>query len=140
MVTLEENDTSELCEDLNTLNGSLIFMAFIVVSVLLSYWVLRIQRRGLCLTIQGDAQRAQQLPDVFPLQLGASALVVGSLGYFFTLNLDAWAHAEGETACRSARLNVIAGFLVLLAALIRLYHLNDTQRSQPALTEELLPD
>ena len=122
------------------MNTSRVFLLFILASIMISYHVLMLQREGVCLTLRGDTEAAAALPDVFPLRVGGSALVVGSTGLFFTLALRACAQAEGEVARHSAWMNVVAGFLVLLAALIRLYDINYVQRSQPVLTEELLPD
>ena len=65
-----------LREQLRTVDESLLFLLLIVLSVLLSYWGVRIQREGLCRTLQGDAEGAAALPRVFPIRLSASALVV----------------------------------------------------------------
>ena len=69
------------------MDESLLFLLLIVLSVLLSYWGVRIQREGLCRTLQGDAEGAAALPRVFPIRLSASALVVGALGFFLCLAL-----------------------------------------------------
>ena len=140
MIRLDETNREALCEGLETLETSRGFLLLLLASVMLSYYVLTIQRDGVCLTLKGDAQAAAALPDVFPLRAGGSALVVGALGYFFVLTLRTCAQAKDPVAIHSANMNVIAGFLVLLAALIRLYDLNFVQRNQPALTEDLLPD
>ncbi len=50
------------------------------------------------------------------------------------------ADPDDPVARHSAWMNVIAAFLVLLAALIRLFDLNFVRRAQPALAGELLPD
>ncbi|MFQ9916792.1 MAG: hypothetical protein ACLRWQ_10755 [Flavonifractor plautii] len=76
-----------LREQLRTVDESLLFLLLIVLSVLLSYWGVRIQREGLCRTLQGDAEGAAALPRVFPIRLSASALVVGALGFFLCLAL-----------------------------------------------------
>ncbi|MFQ7452686.1 MAG: hypothetical protein ACLRNQ_16285 [Flavonifractor plautii] len=83
-----------LREQLRTVDESLLFLLLIVLSVLLSYWGVRIQREGLCRTLQGDAEGAAALPRVFPIRLSASALVVGALGFFLCLALK----TERETA------------------------------------------
>lgn len=75
-----------LREQLRTVDESLLFLLLIVLSVLLSYWGVRIQREGLCRTLQGDAEGAAALPRVFPIRLSASALVVGALGFFLCLD------------------------------------------------------
>ena len=51
-----------LREQLRTVDESLLFLLLIVLSVLLSYWGVRIQREGLCRTLQGDAEGAAALP------------------------------------------------------------------------------
>ena len=131
-----------LCRQLDTVDTALGFLLLIVLSVLVSYTATARQRQALCLAIQGDTDRAAELGDVYPLRLGSSALVVGSLGYFFMLALKTCRNADPDdpVARHSAWMNVIAAFLVLLAALIRLFDLNFVRRAQPALAGELLPD
>lgn len=102
----------------------------IVLSVLLSYWGVRIQREGLCRTLQGDAEGAAALPRVFPIRLSASALVVGALGFFLCLALKTEREtAQGGTpaARRSACTNLWASLFVFLAALLRLDDLLGTR-------------
>ena len=84
-----------LREQLRTVDESLLFLLLIVLSVLLSYWGVRIQREGLCRTLQGDAEGAAALPRVFPIRLSASALVVGALGFFLCLALKTGRDAGG---------------------------------------------
>ena len=112
-----------LREQLRTVDESLLFLLLIVLSVLLSYWGVRIQREGLCRTLQGDAEGAAALPRVFPIRLSASALVVGALGFFLCLALK----TERETARRSACTNLWASLFVFLAALLRLDDLLGTR-------------
>ena len=113
-----------LREQLRTVDESLLFLLLIVLSVLLSYWGVRIQREGLCRTLQGDAEGAAALPRVFPIRLSASALVVGALGFFLCLALK----TERETAARrSACTNLWASLFVFLAALLRLDDLLGTR-------------
>ena len=109
-----------LREQLRTVDESLLFLLLIVLSVLLSYWGVRIQREGLCRTLQGDAEGAAALPRVFPIRLSASALVVGALGFFLCLALKTEREtARGGTpaARRSACTNLWASLFVFLAAL-----------------------
>lgn len=70
-----------LREQLRTVDESLLFLLLIVLSVLLSYWGVRIQREGLCRTLQGDAEGAAAAPGVSPLpeRLGPGG---GSAGLF----------------------------------------------------------
>lgn len=131
-----------LCDDLALVDADLVFLFMIVTGVLLSWLATVRQRDALCLTIQGQTEQAEQIGDVTRLRLGTSALVAGSLGFFFMQALDAWknAGADDPTAKKSAWFNLIASFLVLLAALIRLLDLNFVRRAQPALAGDLLPD
>ena len=136
------NDEREgLWAQLETVDADLGFLFLIVTAVLLSFWATVRQRDALCLTIQGDAGRASRVGDVGRIRLAVSALVVGSLGFFFTQALDTCQNAgpEDETARRSAHFNLIASFLVLLAALIRLLDLNMVRQAQPALDNTLPP-
>ena len=114
-----------LREQLRTVDESLLFLLLIVLSVLLSYWGVRIQREGLCRTLQGDAEGAAALPRVFPIRLSASALVVGALGFFLCLALK----TERETARGGtpACTNLWASLFVFLAALLRLDDLLGTR-------------
>ena len=119
-----------LREQLRTVDESLLFLLLIVLSVLLSYWGVRIQREGLCRTLQGDAEGAAALPRVFPIRLSASALVVGALGFFLCLALKTEREtARGGTpaARRSACTNLWASLFVFLAALLRLDDLLGTR-------------
>ena len=131
-----------LCGELELVDADLGFLFLIVTSVLLSFWATVRERDALCLTIRGDTEQAARAGDVGRIRLGASALVVGSLGFYFMQALDTCRNAGplDETARRSARLNLIASFLVLLAALIRLLDLNMVRRAQPALDETLPPE
>ena len=114
-----------LREQLRTVDESLLFLLLIVLSVLLSYWGVRIQREGLCRTLQGDAEGAAALPRVFPIRLSASAL-----GFFLCLALKTEREtARGGTpaARRSACTNLWASLFVFLAALLRLDDLLGTR-------------
>lgn len=135
-------DGEKLCEELELVDTDLGFLFLIVLSVLLSFRATVRERDGLYLRLRGEEQAAQQAENVAPLRLAASALVVGSLGFFFMQALEACrtVNPADETACRSARLNLIASFLVLLASLIRLLNFNMLRRSQPALDETLPPE
>ena len=106
-----------LREQLRTVDESLLFLLLIVLSVLLSYWGVRIQREA-------------ALPRVFPIRLSASALVVGALGFFLCLALKTEREtARGGTpaARRSACTNLWASLFVFLAALLRLDDLLGTR-------------
>ena len=79
-------------------------------------------------------------PDLIPARLAVSALVVGSLSYFFLLSLETLctARSRGGSLCLAGR-NARASLLVLAAALIRLYDLNILRCTAPALESEELP-
>lgn len=134
-------DGEALRGELELVDTDLGFLFLIVLSVLLSYRATVRERDGLCLRLRGEAQAAQRAENVAPLRLAASALVVGSLGFFFMQALDACRDADpaDETAYQSARLNLTASFLVLLASLIRLLNFNMVRRAQPALDDTLPP-
>lgn len=136
-----EDGREALCEELKLVDSDLGFLFLIVLSVLLSFRATVRERDGLYLRLCGEEAAAQRAENVAPLRLAASALVVGSLGFFFMQALDACRDADpaDTTACQSARLNLIASFLVLLAALIRLLNFNMVRRAQPALDETLPP-
>ncbi len=86
----------KLCQQLGIVDDSLGFLLLIIGATLLSYWAVVIQRRGLCLTIQGKTEEAGRLPDVYPLRHKASAIIVGALGF--------WRRPRpGTTAWPSAR-------------------------------------
>ena len=135
------DEQQSLCEYLELVDTDLGFLFFVVTSVLLSFWATVRQRDALCLTIQGEEELAAQVGEVGRFRLAASALVIGALGFFFMQALDTCRQADpsDETACRSARLNLIASFLVLLASLIRLFDLNMVRRAQPSLDNTLPP-
>ena len=111
----EEALKRQLC----TADGSLLFLSLLLLSVGLSYWGVSLQREGLCRTLRSDAEGAANLPEVFPIRLWASALVVGCLGFFLCLAVKTDREAGYETA-QSARTNLWASVLVFLAALLRL--------------------
>lgn len=127
MSGLEERERETLCARLGTVDDSLGFLLILISSVLLSFWAVLLQRKGLCLTLEGDLQGAAALPGVLPIQKKAGAMVVGSLGFFLSLALETWEQARetgGEAARRSAGVNLWASLFVLLAALLRFQELN----------------
>lgn len=105
---------------LRTAEQSVLFLVLLIFSLLLSLWAAVRQR---------DQLAAGETPtQVFPVRMGASALVVGSLGFFLCLSLrTARAAAQGEdpAARRSADRNLAAALLVFAAALLRLWDLTD---------------
>ena len=121
-----EGERQELCMELEQINTSLGFLLLILFSVSLSFLSLSRQRGALCLTLAGREDRAELVGDVYCIRLAASSLIVGALGYFFTLALENCRSADpcDPAAARSAFRNLLAGLLVLAAALIRLFDLN----------------
>ena len=90
----ETNSRQTLCSQLKTVDASLLFLLFIILSVVLSYAAVGIQRRQLADTLAGNTQAAAALPPVFPIRCCASALVIGALGFFLCLALNAWQQAS----------------------------------------------
>lgn len=137
-----ERDT--LCRQLGITDRSLGFLLIIIAATLLSLWSVVIQRRGLCLTLLGNTEAAQSLPPVYPIKHKASAMIVGSLGFFLCLALNALAEAEAGTDCvarRSARTNLWASLFVLAAGILRFVDLNFVERCQRGLeSDDTLPD
>ncbi len=130
----EQRDT--LCRQLADVDASLYFLLLLILSVCLSWGAAAIQRQGLCRVLKGEAR---ELPDVFPLRLAASALVVGALTFFFGLALKGWGEADpvDPSACRSAGIDLWASLFVLAAALLRLSALAESQGQAPALDQDL---
>lgn len=123
-------DREELERAVGTLDQAIFFIVVIIGSVLLSWLALLEQRRQAEDALEGkDLSNA---PSVFPLRLGASALVIGALGFFFCLALDRERTAQtGDDPVerRSAGINSLASTLVLGAALVRLDDLLLVERS-----------
>ncbi|MCI8441087.1 MAG: hypothetical protein HFG27_00950 [Provencibacterium sp.] len=113
---------------LSILNQSLGFLLLVIFSVLLSFYALTLQRKQLIYS-QECPERLESLPPVFPIRLLAGAIVSGSLCFFLHLALQS-AQQPGQTPeqCLSSRRNIVASFLVLAAALIRLFDLSEIQR------------
>lgn len=128
-----------LCQQLGITDESLRFLVLIILSILLSFSSVLLQRRQLVCTIEGNTQAAAAVPDVFPMKCAAGALVVGSLGFFLMLALNTCKTAAQGDDCvaqRSASTNVWASLFVFTAALLRLWDLNYLRRCQPTLTQD----
>ena len=130
---LEQTGWDALRGQLNTLDTSLLFLALLTGATALSW------ERGALLSLLSGEDIPE--PDLIPARLAVSALVVGSLSYFFLLSLETLctARSQGAAACASAERNARASLLVLAAALIRLYDLNILRCTAPALESEELP-
>ena len=135
---LEQTGWDALRGQLNTLDTSLLVLALLPGATALS-WAILSRQRGALLSLHSGEDIPE--PDLIPARLAVSALVVGSLSYFFLLSLETLctARSQGAAACASAGRNARASLLVLAAALIRLYDLNILRCTAPALESEELP-
>ena len=135
-------EREELEKALAALDESIFFIVVIVASVMLSWLSLVKQRRDTCKALEcGDLT---QDPSIFPLRLGASALIIGALGFFFYMAVQRHRQACERTdpvEKRSSYINAWAAVLVLAAALLRLDDLLFVKHSREStLTEpELQP-
>ena len=129
-----DEQTCQLKKDLGTIDTSLGFLLLILAATLLSFWSVVRQRQALCLTLAGETQAAARAGDVYHIRRVASALIVGSLGWFLCQAVEGVrrARAGGESvACRSAQTNLWASLLVLLAAVARLDDLDYVNSCAP---------
>ena len=120
-------EESGLAAQLARLDTSLGFLLFIIASVLLSFWTVTVQRRALCQSLSGGT--AELLPDIYPVRKTASAVLIGSLGFFLCLALNTLGEARTHgdpAAVRSADLNAWAALLVLMAEVLRWRDLQET--------------
>ena len=138
---MEEQE--ELKQELDTLNVALIFLLLVIFAILLSLWATLLQRDQLRLILKGEDP--SQIPPVNPIRLAVSAIIVGCSGYFLCLALKAELAAQAgndPSARRSARVNMVASLLALLAALLRQLDLQTVERERQTLLleETTLPD
>lgn len=121
----EKDGDREMEEDIlageaRTLDDSLGYILAVIGSVLLSYKATALQRDGVCLALAGDEAGAREAQErVRRLRLLAGAVLIGALGYFLCLALRAAETGDDPAAASSARTNLTASVLVLLAALLR---------------------
>lgn len=123
---MEEATGAELGRQLGKVDASLEYILVLLVSVALSFRATVLQRQGLCRILEGEES---VLPDVFPLRLAGSLLVVMALAFFFALGVENWEESRrgNDRERASGTLNAWAALLVLCAALIRLYDLTQVQ-------------
>lgn len=135
----QQRDRQALEGQLAAVEESLGFLVLLILSILLSFSGVLLQRRQLACAVAGEAEAAAAVPDPYPLRCGASALVVGCLGYFFAQALEGWRSAQqgSASARQSAARNLWAALFVLAAALIRLYDLNLSR--SPSGEDDALP-
>lgn len=132
-------EQTELQRGLAQLNGAVFFLLVAVGSILFSLRSLLLQRQQLTTALRGGD--VADCPSPLPAKRAASALVIGSLGFFLSLSLDTLRRAgEGgdELEQRSAQVNALASTLVMGAALLRFYDLLLRERQESEGTEEQL--
>lgn len=125
-----------LCKQLGIVDTSLGFLLLIIAATLLSLWAVVLQRRGLCRTICG-AEGGEGIPSTYPIRHKASAIIVGSLGFFLCLALSTLQEAGQGNDCvaiQSARTNLWASLFVLIAALLRYRDLDFVERCRQTAT------
>lgn len=110
-----------LCRGLGQSDGALGFLLFFVAALLLSFWGAAVQRRGICLLLQGKADAAAALPDVAPIRRVSAAMVTGALGFFLCLAWDGFRQAETEVTRRTTWANLWAAILAMAAGMLRLW-------------------
>lgn len=138
-----KGETGRLKKDLETIETALGFLLLIIAGTLLSFRTVLRQREALCLTLAGEAQAAAEVGDVYAVRRVASAIFVGSTGYFLCQALSTWqtAQAGGDpVARRSARTNLWAAIFVLVAAVIRLMDLDFLRHCAAPAQEETEDD
>lgn len=107
---MEEEQKKTLCAQLGVVDDSLFFLLLIIAATLLSFWSVSLQRKGLCLTIQGETETAGQLPPIYPIRHKASAIIVGALGFFLCLALRTLERQKrAATVWRSGRHGATCG-------------------------------
>ena len=129
---MEETDRETLARQISDADGAVFFLLVLLGSLLLSLSASLTQRRQLCLALAGRTEEAAAVPSVLPVRRRASALAVGSLGFFLCLAVQAWHSLTPESGCaarRSAGRNLWASMLVLAAAVVRLDDLDDSASS-----------
>ncbi|MFQ8759096.1 MAG: hypothetical protein ACLSAF_06245 [Intestinimonas sp.] len=114
---MEEEQKKTLCAQLGVVDDSLFFLLLIIAATLLSFWSVSLQRKGLCLTIQGETETAGQLPPIYPIRHKASAIIVGALGFFLCLALRTLEEAEegGDCVAKRSALEQPVGVLICAA-------------------------
>jgi len=118
--------TAEQMQKLNSLSTTLGFQLLFLTSVLLSFFATCRQREALCCEISGEAKKAEELANVFPLRCKGTAIAIGAAGYFLWLALQGQAKLDSDASFavrRSAELSILEAVLVLGAAVVRMTNL-----------------
>lgn len=113
-------------EELETVNWSILFLILLILGVLLSFSATLEQRSGL---LEALCCRQEDAADVSAKRWAASALIVGTTGFFTWLACRSAKEAKEQGSCanqRSAQANLLASVLVFIAALVRLSDLKLT--------------
>lgn len=120
--------SEELETALETVEVSAKFLLLFILGLFLSLHSILLQRRQLCLTLEGGDPEG--LPSPFPFQHAAGAITLGGTGFFFQLTLRAYRTAL-DSGSRQAicllRWNLLASALILIAAAVRLWALEAGQ-------------
>lgn len=128
---MEEQQEQQLC----LINQSLTWLLVVVLGVLLSLWATLRQRAALCLAIAGETEAAAEAAEVYPIRNTSSVLIVLALTFFFLVTLCGGEQAEASgdpRAIRSSCLNRWAALLVLAAAVLRLWDVNEVHCGRTA--------
>ena len=91
-----------LREQLRTVDESLLFLLLIVLSVLLSYWGVRIQREGLCRTLQGDAE-GSRVVEIYTECLAEGIVNIVNIFQPEVICIGGGPSAQGETLMAPVR-------------------------------------
>ncbi len=131
-------ESEELRSALGTVDRSIRFLFLFFLGLLLSLHAILLQRRQLCLTLEGGD--LSTLPSPYPFQHAAGAISLGGLGFFFQLAQQTYRSArEGGNSQAEflSRWNLLASALLLIAAAVRLWTLELGQgRAADALIQE----
>ena len=115
----EAQSDDTICEQIETVEQALRFILLTIIAVCLSYYSTSIQKEQLCCFIE-ETPNCEQLPDTFPIRMASSILVLISVIYFFGLSKEGLcAEFDNWVSERSACVNHLASFFVLVAAVIR---------------------
>ena len=140
VVFLDDASRNTLKGQLSAADQALFFLLLLILSLLLSFRSAARQKAQILDLLCGESSSVTDTEKEFHLRVSAGALVVGSLGFFLCLALNALDSTDpsDKSAARSAQVNAAASVLVFLAAVLRL---DDTLRGSSSLPEDdLLPE
>ncbi len=121
-------ERAELAEQLRLVTQSQAYLGLIILSVLLSYYVLGIQKKQIeCMILPQKTQECAYLPATQKISLIAGILVIIALSFFFCTSVrNKSSDFTSPTAVRQEERSILASFLVLAAALLRFQNLTET--------------